>query len=74
MLGKSQILDQEEKDRPTFVLPHCNGDGAHVFYEGLWLSRAVYPSMKMFKDIEEFQFKDDILVASFPKSGLKICN
>ena len=70
----SELTNQEENDRhesPTFVLPNFEGEGTMVFYKDAWLFKILFPSKKILKALEGFQFKDDIVVASFPKSGLR---
>ena len=70
MSGFKKEDENDRYDLPTFEKSEFKGEGALVFYKDAWLFRLLCPTKKSFRDLETFQFKDDIVVASFPKSGL----
>ena len=71
VISRFKKEDENERcDLPTFKLSHFKEMGTLVFYKDAWFYRLLRSTKKSFGDLETFQFKDDIVVASFPKSGL----
>jgi len=74
MASSKLSLSEKYEDGSVYQM-HC-GTGEYnsiVKHNGYWFVLAVFPDLKRFEQMRHFTLKDDdILIASFPRSG-SIC-